>query len=67
MCAAWAKAGECTKNPKYMLGTVVAPGACRKSCNACSQCAKGDVLCERRTYGQAVQQAGASAGEKRNG
>ena len=33
-CAAWAAAGECTKNPGYMLGTV-GDGACLKSCGKC--------------------------------
>jgi hypothetical protein len=28
-CASWAKKGECTKNPKYMLDK------CRLSCNTC--------------------------------
>ena len=31
-CAAWAKAGECKRNPAYMVGDV---GQCRDSCNAC--------------------------------
>ncbi|XP_044480222.1 probable prolyl 4-hydroxylase 7 [Mangifera indica] len=34
-CPRWAKAGECTKNPDYMVGTESSPGYCRKSCNAC--------------------------------
>jgi prolyl 4-hydroxylase len=34
-CAMWAKAGECGKNPVYMVGTGSAPGSCQKSCNAC--------------------------------
>ena len=29
MCAAWARNGECTKNPMYMLNN------CKKSCNNC--------------------------------
>ncbi|KAK3227771.1 hypothetical protein Dsin_007633 [Dipteronia sinensis] len=35
-CATWAKAGECKKNPKYMVGSEDSPGFCRKSCKACS-------------------------------
>ncbi|KAJ0042993.1 hypothetical protein Pint_19351 [Pistacia integerrima] len=35
-CPMWAKAGECTKNPKYMVGAGTTPGYCRKSCNACT-------------------------------
>ncbi|XAR71214.1 Procollagen-proline dioxygenase [Bertholletia excelsa] len=35
-CARWAAAGECKKNPIYMVGTEEALGYCRKSCNACS-------------------------------
>ncbi|KAM7268824.1 hypothetical protein ACFE04_010990 [Oxalis oulophora] len=34
-CAMWAKAGECQKNPVYMVGSKGAPGNCRKSCNVC--------------------------------
>ncbi|KAH7532580.1 hypothetical protein FEM48_Zijuj04G0035800 [Ziziphus jujuba var. spinosa] len=34
-CAKWAKAGECKKNPNYMVGTDELPGFCRKSCNKC--------------------------------
>lgn len=35
-CPMWAKAGECAKNPVYMVGSEGLPGFCRKSCNACS-------------------------------
>ncbi|XP_039009892.1 probable prolyl 4-hydroxylase 7 [Hibiscus syriacus] len=35
-CPAWAKAGECKRNPNYMVGTDASPGYCRKSCNVCS-------------------------------
>ncbi|XP_050381733.1 probable prolyl 4-hydroxylase 7 [Argentina anserina] len=35
-CATWVKAGECEKNPTYMVGSVDQPGFCRKSCKACS-------------------------------
>ncbi|KAK8672588.1 hypothetical protein V6N13_110953 [Hibiscus sabdariffa] len=35
-CSVWAKAGECKKNPSYMVGTDASPGYCRKSCNVCS-------------------------------
>lgn len=34
-CAQWAAAGECGKNPVYMVGTEGLPGQCRKSCNVC--------------------------------
>ena len=34
-CAEWAAAGECGKNPVYMVGAEGAPGQCRKSCNVC--------------------------------
>ena len=29
MCAEWARTGECTRNPDFMVNT------CRKSCNKC--------------------------------
>lgn len=45
-----AKAGECTKNSAYMVGTLVEPGACRLACKACVKCAEGDVLCQRKNY-----------------
>ncbi|KAL6135697.1 hypothetical protein ACLB2K_067923 [Fragaria x ananassa] len=35
-CATWAKAGECEKNPTYMVGSADLPGFCRKSCKVCS-------------------------------
>ncbi|BFG20108.1 hypothetical protein CerSpe_063820 [Prunus speciosa] len=35
-CPLWAKAGECEKNPTYMVGSKGLPGFCRKSCNMCS-------------------------------
>ncbi|GMP30442.1 hypothetical protein CsSME_00005108 [Camellia sinensis var. sinensis] len=35
-CAQWAAAGECKKNPIYMVGSDDGPGACRKSCKVCS-------------------------------
>ena len=35
-CAQWAAAGECLKNPTYMVGTNDELGFCRKSCEACS-------------------------------
>ncbi|PPD98093.1 hypothetical protein GOBAR_DD04883 [Gossypium barbadense] len=34
-CAGWAKAGECKKNPTYMVGSGGSPGFCRKSCKVC--------------------------------
>ncbi|KAJ0981623.1 hypothetical protein J5N97_009878 [Dioscorea zingiberensis] len=36
LCALWASAGECVKNPIYMVGTKDTPGYCRKSCKVCS-------------------------------
>lgn len=30
-------AGECERNPRFMLGTKEAPGQCIKSCGACAQ------------------------------
>lgn len=35
-CSTWASAGECEKNPLYMLGSKDQPGFCRKSCKVCS-------------------------------
>lgn len=34
-CSNWAAAGECQKNPVYMVGSPDYYGTCRKSCNAC--------------------------------
>ncbi|CAL4920927.1 unnamed protein product [Urochloa decumbens] len=36
-CPKWAAAGECAKNPEYMVGTRNSPGSCRKSCNVCGE------------------------------
>nr|KJB33682.1 hypothetical protein B456_006G026200 [Gossypium raimondii] len=35
-CPFWAKAGECEKNPAYMVGSEEFTGYCRKSCKVCS-------------------------------
>lgn len=35
-CSQWAAAGECKKNPIYMVGSPEYAGYCRKSCNACA-------------------------------
>ncbi|EEF44979.1 probable prolyl 4-hydroxylase 7 [Ricinus communis] len=35
-CPLWAKAGECKKNPLYMIGSGGANGYCRKSCKVCT-------------------------------
>ncbi|XP_052196950.1 probable prolyl 4-hydroxylase 7 [Diospyros lotus] len=35
-CAGWAAAGECIKNPIYMVGSKNVIGHCRKSCKVCS-------------------------------
>ncbi|CAN1322244.1 Probable prolyl 4-hydroxylase 7 [Linum perenne] len=35
-CEKWAKAGECKKNPQYMVGSDKYYGYCRKSCKVCS-------------------------------
>ena len=35
-CPIWAKAGECEKNPTYMVGSEESYGNCRKSCKVCS-------------------------------
>ncbi|WVZ62283.1 hypothetical protein U9M48_012047 [Paspalum notatum var. saurae] len=34
-CAQWAAAGECGKNPVYMVGAEGSVGQCRKSCRVC--------------------------------
>ncbi|KAK3410121.1 hypothetical protein EUGRSUZ_J02153 [Eucalyptus grandis] len=35
-CPMWARAGECQKNPVYMVGSEDSYGSCRKSCKVCS-------------------------------
>ncbi|KAL5980636.1 hypothetical protein ACLOJK_028544 [Asimina triloba] len=35
LCSHWAAAGECQKNPLYMVGSPTSGGFCRKSCNVC--------------------------------
>lgn len=34
-CVQWAAAGECQKNPIYMVGSKSSSGFCRKSCRVC--------------------------------
>jgi prolyl 4-hydroxylase len=36
LCDHWASVGECTKNPKYMVGSSRILGACRKACKTCA-------------------------------
>lgn len=45
MCGTWAAAGECTKNPGFMIGSATAPGACRRACKACLTCDPSDPSC----------------------
>ncbi|KAG2494063.1 hypothetical protein HYH03_007706 [Edaphochlamys debaryana] len=47
-CAEWAKAGECTRNKQFMCGGPESLGTCRKSCNVCEDCPKGDMECINR-------------------
>lgn len=44
-CQEWAKAGECERNAKFMLGDLGSTGSCAKSCGACTPCAKNDRAC----------------------
>lgn len=34
-CPQWARAGECKKNPLYMIGNNEMKGFCRQSCKVC--------------------------------
>uniref|UniRef100_A0A1D1YFT2 procollagen-proline 4-dioxygenase n=1 Tax=Anthurium amnicola TaxID=1678845 RepID=A0A1D1YFT2_9ARAE len=36
LCPQWAAAGECQKNPLYMVGSKESLGYCRKSCKVCT-------------------------------
>uniref|UniRef100_A0A7S1X534 procollagen-proline 4-dioxygenase n=1 Tax=Tetraselmis chuii TaxID=63592 RepID=A0A7S1X534_9CHLO len=42
-CEAWARAGECEKNPVYMVGSPSKPGECRPACNLCRPCPDGEA------------------------
>lgn len=35
-CEEWARDGECTANPTYMVGKPTDPGNCRKACRVCT-------------------------------
>jgi len=48
LCATWAKAGECEKNPGFMRGDSFSLGGCRLSCGVCTLCAPGDRECRSR-------------------
>ena len=52
-CARWAKAGECQKNPTYMVGDQNVLGACRLACDACEVCKPSDAACRNRNRVQA--------------
>eukprot|EP00877_Chromochloris_zofingiensis_P008230 jgi/Chrzof1/3660/Cz13g04040.t1 len=47
-CAEWEKAGECKKNPGYMVGNAGFGGRCRASCKVCEACTQGDRNCYNR-------------------
>ncbi len=47
-CVRWAKAGECEKNPTYMVGDQNVLGGCRLACGACEVCKPGDSACRNR-------------------
>ena len=42
-CELWARAGECERNPKYMLGASGIYGNCRKACKACKPVKAADA------------------------
>jgi prolyl 4-hydroxylase len=49
MCATWAEAGECDRNPDYMRGDMSSGlGSCRRSCGVCEPCAARDAACRAR-------------------
>lgn len=35
LCYEWAQAGECTRNPSFMVGSRARPGKCVSSCQRC--------------------------------
>jgi len=35
LCEQWARAGECEKNPAFMIGSEEYPGGCMKACKKC--------------------------------
>ena len=41
-CEKWAKAGECTKNPGFMVNDA---SQCRRACGSCKSCQPGDLDC----------------------
>lgn len=47
-CDEWMDAGECKRNPKYMIGDTFSIGACRLACGECEICSKDDVACTTR-------------------
>uniref|UniRef100_A0A0E0CVP0 procollagen-proline 4-dioxygenase n=1 Tax=Oryza meridionalis TaxID=40149 RepID=A0A0E0CVP0_9ORYZ len=52
LCSSWAAAGECAKNPGYMVGTSDSPpGFCRKSCNVCTKSTSSSPTLLRRPKG----------------
>lgn len=50
LCSKWAAAGECAKNPLYMVGSPKSGGFCRKSCKVCSS----QVICPHMSNANAV-------------
>ncbi len=47
-CKTWAEAGECQKNPGYMLGGSSGQGMCRLACGECEPCDESDKECIRK-------------------
>uniref|UniRef100_A0A0E0NQ56 procollagen-proline 4-dioxygenase n=1 Tax=Oryza rufipogon TaxID=4529 RepID=A0A0E0NQ56_ORYRU len=63
LCSSWAAAGECAKNPGYMVGTSESPGFCRKSCNAAGAEAATRGTVRRRPVRRPARQRGGPRGE----
>lgn len=47
-CKEWAEAGECEKNPPYMIGDPFRLGNCRLACKVCETCRSDDYDCRSR-------------------
>eukprot|EP00897_Mesotaenium_endlicherianum_P002920 jgi/Mesen1/2656/ME000167S01803 len=57
-CPEWAGAGECAKNPVYMVGDDRYPGSCRKACKVCVPKAEAEAEGRRREEQEEEEEEG---------
>jgi len=57
-CRSLVAAGKCDSDPAKMLGIT---GVCRRSCEDCTDCSEGDLICLRKNMRSQRQRKAPSA------